>query len=173
MNKCFVFLLALVLSGSTVFSQETKKDGIQWMSFTEAIAMGKKEPKKIFIDVYTHWCGWCKKMEASTFQDSAIVAYMNKNFYSVKLDAETKDSIPFGDKVFTYNQAYKANDLAVALLGGNMGYPNFVFLDETFNMLTNVSGFQTVEQLKPTLVYFSDDIYKKMSPEEYQKQQTH
>ena len=39
-------------------SQET----IKWMSIEEAVEANKVEPKLIFVDVYTNWCGWCKKM---------------------------------------------------------------------------------------------------------------
>ena len=33
-------------------------------------------PRKYFIDVYTDWCGWCKKMDKDTFQNPEVAAYM-------------------------------------------------------------------------------------------------
>jgi len=40
------------------------------MTIEEAYALTTTEesPKKIFIDVYTDWCGWCKRMDKATFQ---------------------------------------------------------------------------------------------------------
>ena len=70
-------------------------DKIKWMDFEEAVAMNQKKPKKIFIDMYTDWCGWCKKMDASTFVNPVIVKYMNDNFYAVKFNAERKDAVNF------------------------------------------------------------------------------
>ena len=33
---------------------------IDWMTMDQALAAQKLEPKKIFMDVYTDWCGPCK-----------------------------------------------------------------------------------------------------------------
>jgi len=84
-------LLSLFLSiGFSIglFAQEQK---IEWLSFEQAvqrIAEDGDNEKKIFIDVYTDWCGWCKKMDKETFNDPEVRAYMIKNFYMVKFNAE-------------------------------------------------------------------------------------
>jgi thioredoxin-related protein len=143
---------------------------IQWMSFEEAVAKSKLEPKKMFIDVYTHWCGWCKKMDASTFKDPAIVKYMNDKYYAVKLDAETHDTIHFFDKTFIYKAENKTNEIAISLLNGQMSYPSFVFLDEKFNMLSPLAGYQQADQLMRVLVYFGDNIYSVKKWDDYAKE---
>ena len=87
-----------------------KEDGknVKWMTFDEAIeataqaqAAGKK-PKKIFIDIYTDWCGWCKKMDSETFEYPPISAYLNAHFYPVKFNAEQKEMIQFAGKDFKF-----------------------------------------------------------------------
>ncbi|HTB31563.1 MAG TPA: DUF255 domain-containing protein, partial [Bacteroidia bacterium] len=45
---------------------------IHWVNFDEAVKLNEKHPRKILIDVYTQWCGWCKKMDASTYTDPDI-----------------------------------------------------------------------------------------------------
>ena len=30
---------------------------VKWMTWEEAAAANDKQPKKIFVDVYTNWCG--------------------------------------------------------------------------------------------------------------------
>ena len=45
-----LFLLAF-------YSVNTQAQQIEWMSLAEAIEAQKIAPKKIFMDVYTDWCG--------------------------------------------------------------------------------------------------------------------
>ena len=60
---------------------------VKWLSFEEAQKLAAKTPKKIFVDVYTDWCGWCKKMDKNTLSDPGIKDYLNKKYYAVKLNA--------------------------------------------------------------------------------------
>src|SRR6185437_9293273 len=104
-------------------------DGIHWItSMDELQAKMQKEPKKVYIDIYTGWCGWCKKMDASTFTNPSLIKYMNRNFYAVKFDAERKDAFTFQGKEYHYEAQYKANTFAVELLKGQMGYPTGVIM---------------------------------------------
>lgn len=172
MKKILPILLFSAVILSTSCSAQTEKSsasGIQWMSFEQAVALNDKAPRKIFIDVYTGWCGWCKKMDMSTFKDSSVVNYINQHYYAVKLDAETRDTIRFRDKVFVYKPDFKANELAVSLLNGKMGYPSFVVMDEQYGILTPLSGYQTVPELVPVLTYFGTNTYKTTKWEDYQK----
>ena len=142
---------------------------IKWMNFEDAVALGEKQPKKLFIDVYTDWCGWCKKMDATTFMNDEVADYINKNYYAVKLNAETKDTIVFRGTKFVYKPEFKSNELAVSLLNRQMGYPTYVFLDEQFAMLTPAPGYMQPEGIMPMLKFYAEDIYKTQSFDEYQK----
>ena len=168
----FLFLM-IAATGVYACNAQTSPDksgpSIQWVSFENAVELNKTQPKKIFIDVYTNWCGWCKRMDATTFKDSAVIEYMNQHFYAVKLDAERKDTVMFDDKAFVFKPEYKAHELAISLLNGQMGYPSFVFLDEKLTLLSPLSGYQTVEQLMPAMKYFGANIYKNKSWEDYAK----
>lgn len=129
--------------------------GIQWMGFEEAVRKSESDKKKVFIDVYTDWCGWCKRMDATTFKNDTVTDFMNQNYHAVKLNAESRDTIRFRDQVFVFRPEYKANEIALSLLNGKMGYPSFVVLDENFSMLKVIAGYQTPEQLLPVLQYFA------------------
>ena len=150
----FLFLLY----GSTMLGQE-----VQWMSWQEAaqLATTEENPKKIFIDVYTDWCGWCKKMDKDTFQNAEVAAYMTENFYMVKLDGEGKDPINFKGKTFKFVKSGRRgyHEFALALLQGRLSYPTVVFLDENLNMLSPVPGYQKPEPFLNIARYFGDDIY--------------
>lgn len=138
------------------------KNSIKWYRFEEAYKLNKKKPKKIFIDVFTEWCGWCKKMDAVTFTNPVIIDYMNKHFYCVKLDAEQKDTIIIdGTKLVNPNPGDKrsTHQLAVDLLRGKMSYPSYVFLNEKSQVLSVVPGFQQPVDFEPVLHYFGEDAY--------------
>ncbi|MFT5735752.1 MAG: thioredoxin-related protein [Maribacter sp.] len=156
-NICLPGILALFTIGS--FAQE-----VQWVSFSEAIELAATDenPKKVFIDVYTDWCGWCKKMDKDTFQNAAVAQYMGDNFYMVKMDGEGKDPIDFKGKTYTFIASGRKgyHELAASLMQGKLSYPTTIFLDEEMNMLSPVPGYQKPEPFLNIARYFGDDIYK-------------
>jgi thioredoxin-related protein len=133
--KPVIFILALILS-NVLMAQDQK---IKWYSFEEAVALNKENPKKLFIDLYTDWCGWCKRMDQTTFKNAEIVKFMNDNYYPVKFNAETTDTLTFKGQVYTNPFPMKkrsTHKLAVAMLGQRISYPSYAFLDGGSNMIT-------------------------------------
>jgi thioredoxin-related protein len=181
MKRIYTFLLVLVLaSGIMAFTNVSalddskkgktpKAESIKWMTIKEAEASIKKEPRKIFIDVYTDWCGWCKKMDKDTFSDPEIAAYVNKHYYAVKLDAEGKEPITVKGHTYTFKPEYKSHELALALLNGQMSYPTTVYLDEKMNMLSPVPGYLDKATFTKIIRYFGDNHHKNMTWQEYEK----
>jgi thioredoxin-related protein len=78
---------------------------VKWLSMEQAYKASKAVDKPLFIDVYTSWCGWCKRMDQTTFKDPAVVSYLNANFHPVKFDAETKDTIQFLERTYINSQS--------------------------------------------------------------------
>lgn len=164
----FSFSLMAISSCDAQTGTEQKETPVKWMTFEEAVAKSEKAPKKMFIDVYTSWCGWCKKMDASTFADPEVAKYLNENFYPVKLDAETRDTIRFREKMFRYIPEYKTNEIAISLLGGKMGYPSYVFLDESFALMGGaVQGYQQSNDMMAYLTYYASGLYGKQDFEAF------
>ena len=166
-NVLFVAFVGL-FSLTTINAQEAK---INWMSWEEAVEANKKEPKKVFIDVYTDWCGWCKKMDKSTFVDDSVIEAINKDFYAVKFNAEQKSAINFNGSEFKFvNQGRRGvHQLAYALLDGRMGYPAFVFLDESFSRIMISPGYKQAPQILKELQFSSSEAYKETSWEDFSK----
>lgn len=147
-----------------------KDESITWFSFADGVAQSTKTKKKIFIDVYTDWCGWCKKMDASTFVNSEVVKYMNDNFVAIKLDAEQKEEITFNGYTFKHMPGGRSgvHELAHSLLSGNMGYPAFVFLDQDFKRIRISPGYKEAPQMIKELKYAKEELYKSINYELYQ-----
>ena len=165
MIRKITFYLLLLFSAS-ITAQE-----INWISFEEAISESQKEgnTKKIFIDVYTDWCGWCKKMDKDTFQNPEVATYMQENFLMVKFNAEGKEPIEFDGRTFEYVPSGRRgyHQLALALLKGRLSYPTVVFLDEEMKMLSPVPGYQKVDPFMQIARYFGENIYKEQDWKSY------
>ena len=156
------FLLSARLFAQPAPAEGNEKASIHWYSIEEALALNAKEPRKIFVDIYTTWCGWCKRMDATTFNEAEAIAYMNKHYYAVKLNAETNKEITLGNQKYVNpNPEGKrsSHQLAVALLDGKMSYPSYVFLNEKNEKLTVVKGYLKLEDFMPVLTYFGSNAY--------------
>lgn len=160
-------LIVGVLCTTLALAQEK----IQWMSIEDAyeLTLTEENPKKIFIDVYTDWCGWCKRMDKATFQNEEVATYMNEHYYNVKFDAEQKQSVEILGNTFKFvpqgNRGY--HELAAALLNGKMSYPTVVFLNRKFEMLSPVPGYQESLAFMNIAKYFGDNIYLETSWQDY------
>lgn len=160
-------LLFLVLLGSiSVSAQE-----IKWMSMNEALEAQKKQPKKIFVDAYTTWCGPCKLLDKNTFGNKDVAEYINKHYYPVKFNAEGDEVIKYKDKVYEnpdYDPERKGRNSVhhFALAMGVNAYPTMVFFDEKGDFLSPVKGYLTPEKLEIFLKIFATNDYKKVKTEE-------
>ena len=178
MKRIVLFIAGLVLLAPVIMALKktppppppAESAEIHWItSIDELQAKMQAHPKKVYMDIYTGWCGWCKKMDASTFSNPNVIKYMNANFYAVKFDAERQDVIHFQGKEYKYEPQYKANTFAVELMKGQMGYPTGIVMMENFQNPTPLSGYLTVPQLETVLTFFGDNACKHQAWDAYQK----
>jgi len=165
--KRFVFGgLWIVAAFSMMATKPVPVEGtVKWMSFEEAVEKSKTEKRKIFIDVYTDWCGWCKVMDKNTFSEPNIAKILNEEFYPVKFDAEQRENVVFKGTTFKFvpsgNKGY--HQLAAALLNNKLSYPTVVFLDEEFAMIQPLAGYQKPEDFHKIIQYIGEDHYKTLT----------
>jgi thioredoxin-related protein len=181
MKKIFIFAicLAFATSGFSQLLQQRQSliQPIQWFSFEDALLLNAERAayglptKKIFIDVYTDWCGFCKRMDVTTFSHPVIADMLNTYWIPVKLNAERTDTITINDQKFVNENPCGRNcphQLAIVLLNGTMGYPSIVLIDETGRPIQTLPGYKTAPQLEMLLVYFSSNAYRTVEWEEFQ-----
>lgn len=166
------FLLFLViLTVATGFKSDKKRpaEGIQWLSMEEAYAKIQQEPRKVLIDVYTDWCGWCKVMDRETFKNKAVVEYINRKYYAVKFNAEQTKAITLGDQKFEFQAegSRGIHQLALALTNNQPSYPTTVFLDDKFNMIQPLPGYMKPKEFHQVITFIGEDYHKKEAFEDY------
>ena len=155
-KKIFGIVLSLLAFAYVAFvfnanADETVK--IKWLTIEEAQELSKKEPKKIFVDVFAVWCGPCKKMDQVTFRDPKVVEYVNKNYYAVKLDAESARKITYKGKKMT------ETELAMAVFQVQ-AYPTIVFLENDFSNHVSAIGYQPADKFESMLKEFQEGKVK-------------
>ena len=168
MKKSITLFLFLMFS-TIAFNQQVK---IKWYSIEEAEKLIKDNPRPVFIDAYTDWCIWCKRLDQDTFSNPVIAEILNTKFYPVKFDAEGKREITFqGNKYINDGKSGATHQLALALLPvqGGIGYPTTVFLNEKGQLITRVQGYHTPKDLEVYLSFFADKAYEKQKWEDFQK----
>jgi len=167
MKKISGLILIITLSIAAHSCSFAQTAEIKWMTLPEAEAAMKKKPKKIFVDIYTGWCGWCKRLDATTYQDQEVVKYINENFYSVKLDAEMKEPVTYQGKEYNFDASRKMNLVASQFMGASSGYPTLTYLDENFRVLTVNPGYVEAPMFMKTLKYYGDNYYLNMDVSKY------
>jgi thioredoxin-related protein len=114
----FVFGLSwsiVSLSGECGEAAQVQAEGangrLNWQTSLAAAAnQAAQEHKYVLADVYTDWCGWCKKLDKDVFPNSAVVNYLQKDFVCVKVNAEDPREGAMVAK------AYKVNGFPCALV---------------------------------------------------------
>ncbi|HNG88861.1 MAG TPA: DUF255 domain-containing protein [Saprospiraceae bacterium] len=171
-NLLFSGLLLAFLCGMSAFSMP--KTGappaeLKWYTWEQAQELQKTAPRPIFVDVYTDWCGWCKRMDKTTFADSAVVAYMSAHYYPVKFDAEQKADLVFAGQTFKFQAqgARGVHEFAVALLDGKMGYPSYVYFTPKNERIMVSPGYKEAADLMKELRFAKEEKYKTTTWEKY------
>lgn len=147
MKKIFLILL-IVLSSSVLISKEP-----QWKKFNEGMKQAKISGKKILVDVYTDWCGWCKKMDANTYADKNVSDYLAKNYIIIKLNAEANETISYAGQTMSPAEFSRG-------MGVN-GYPATLFLKSNGDAITLLPGYAEADRFIHVLSFIAEDHYEK------------
>ena len=156
-----LILIAVVVSVFGAGAEEIVPAGVapglatkkfSWSGFQDALARAAESDKLIFVDVYTDWCGWCKKLDQQVYSRDDIRSYLSEKFVPVKLNAEDKStSVRIAGQELTYAQ------LAAAY--GVRSYPTTLFLFSDGKLLYALRGYHPPERFLKALRYFGEGTY--------------
>ncbi len=166
-----MFACSLLFVNTNVSAQNKGiEQGIQWISIEEAEAKQKVAPRKIFMDVYTDWCGWCKVMDKKTFSNPKAIQFMNDNYYCVKLNAETLKTINYKGKKYETEPGVSVNPLVLEWMNNKLSYPTSLFFDENFKLIQPLPGYLELKTFEEIVRFLAKDAYTQMPFDDYKKQ---
>jgi len=160
-------VFALVGIGLVVFfsskkgreENDSSTEKIQWHSYNEGITLAKAQNKKLLIDVYTDWCGWCKKMDSDVYANENIRRIVTSDFIAVKLNAESSRNVTVGTD--------QLDEASLARAMGVTGYPTTVFLESGAGPITKISGYMEAKEFATVLRFIGEDHYKNTTFEQF------
>jgi thioredoxin-related protein len=169
-----ILIISIITISSLVsLLAQTPETKIKWYTLKEALELEKQQPRKIIIDIYTDWCGWCKRMDAETFNHPVIAEYLSKNFYPVKFNAESTEPVEFnGQKFINPGGGRSVHEFAAALFKTQkleIGYPCIAYLNENMQLLIAVPGYWEAKRIEPLLSYIVEEKFKLQPFDDYQK----
>lgn len=103
----------------------------KYVTFDEAIALGKQQGKPVFVDVMAFWCVWCYRMDYYTYPDAEVAALLTDKYVPVKIIQEQ-------DLGNDYDKLMKEKIEA-------RGIPAMGIFDAQGNLVHKISGWKKPE----------------------------
>ena len=153
--KLLLYIFLLISYGNAFTQTE-----INWLNFEQLEVKLKEEPKPILIYFYADWCAYCKKMDRHAFKDQKVIELLAKDFYAVKMNAETKDTLVFdgarfiNDEVETHRSP--THQLAKLLASRNdqaFSLPALILLNKDFKVIDRKFSYLTSDRMLELLKY--------------------
>lgn len=136
---------------------------IEWLKYDQALRKAKAENKHILVNFTTTWCGWCKKMKATTYQDQQVLELMQKSFVAAVVDGDAYDLIDLPDG--------KITEKGLTLQFGVRGYPTTWFLEPDGTRIAPAPGYIDATAMSYILNYVGSNLNESMEFHEYVSQQ--
>src|SRR4051812_28241867 len=95
---------ALLLGAQALPAMAETAGSVKWKPFEKGLKDAAAAKKYSFVDVYTDWCGYCKQLEATTLKAKPVLAELDKNFVSIRFNAESEDVVTWKGKKMTMRE---------------------------------------------------------------------
>jgi uncharacterized protein YyaL (SSP411 family) len=165
-RRKYIFLFVLLAVGLCGFGLPVGRESITWMTIEQAEGKLQQQQKPILIDLYTTWCGWCKQMDHRTYSNKKVAQYLSDKFYTVKIDAETKSTITWQGRTYSFNPQYRCNEFAVYLSHGQLEFPTTVIIAPG-EAPQAIPGYMEPKDLEMLVKYFGEGAYKTSGFDDY------
>jgi thioredoxin-related protein len=119
-----------------------------WKSWDQGLAEAQQSGRPVLVDVYTDWCGWCKRMDRDVYAKPEMIDYLGQHWVVVRLNAEA--DIPIHYRGETTTEAAVANTFGVS------SYPTTVMLKPSGERIVNVPGYLPAGDFKTVLRFVAE-----------------
>ncbi len=137
-------------------------NAIKWYYYDEGLKLANESGRPMFVNFTTSWCGYCKKMNRTTFKETEVIKALNAEYISIKVNCESNRELDVDGYKITERNLAKAEY-------GVRGYPTYWLLKSDATRIAPLSGYQEANRLNDILFYVKDKLYDKMKYEEYLK----
>ena len=155
-------LISILLALGLFAPVPASAEAVAWRGWNDGLAAASGSGKPVIVDVYTDWCGWCKRMDRDVYARAEVSSYLNQHFVMVRLNAESNERV-----------TYEGRSMAARSLAGGFqvtGYPTTIFLRPTGEHLVNVPGYLPLEKFMKLVRFIGDGhMDKGESWEEYSR----
>ncbi|MFL9483709.1 thioredoxin family protein [Chitinophagaceae bacterium LWZ2-11] len=146
---CTLFICVFLFAS---FHPPKKKNDL-WQQWNEILQLNAKEKKPILIDVYTTWCYYCKRMDATVYKNDSVSAYLKEKFYRFKLNAESKDTLEWNGKKYGFDKRYKVHEFMKDITQAIV-FPSTVIIPPDGQPFS-IGGQVDLKEMETLLKYFT------------------
>jgi thioredoxin-related protein len=158
----FIFVSILVVFSTLVTLAQSDISSLQWHEWENGVREAHASGKFLLVDVYTTWCGWCKKMDHSVYVHPRVQELLASRFVPVKLNAESETVVANGADHYTERECAK-------LLNVN-SFPTTLAFDSKFQLVARLNGYRDADTFVRFLYFVSGKQYERYSFDQYLKQ---
>lgn len=121
---------------------------LAWRAWDPGLEEARVSGRPVLVNVYTDWCGWCRRMKADVYSRAEIRRYLDSHFVTVTLNAEGADPARYEGR------SYTSRSLAARF--GVKSYPTTIFLRPDGAHLVNVPGYVESADFMKVLRFIGD-----------------
>jgi thioredoxin-related protein len=165
-HKGFAACVMLVAAAGALMAPESEAQGkaaspVEWRTINEALSQAPESGRLILLDVYTDWCGWCKRMDRDTYTDSTVAALIAERFIAAKMNPEEEGTVNY--------LGQQASQSAFGHALGVDGYPATVFFNAKGERIAVVPGYLPAKDFALLLRFIAEEKYKSMTWDDWVK----
>jgi thiol-disulfide isomerase/thioredoxin len=123
---------------------------VSWSDFEAGLEQARVERKPMLVTFVTNWCGYCQKMDRTTWKNRSVLERMDE-VVPVRIDAEER-ARPNG-----YSGVELASRFQVH------GFPTLLLIDVDGSVVARVSGYLAPRELLGWIEDSFDEIGRKSS----------
>jgi thioredoxin-related protein len=146
-------------------------DAVKWKQPQEVFDGNFAEQKKKLVFMHTDWCNSCRVMERAVFSDSSLKVIREK-FVMVDFNPENQKPLFWNNKLYQKlpEDKFPFHPLTLEFTRGNFILPSIAILDEQGAMIDHIPFYISPEMLGQIMTFYGEDIYKKKSWADWQKE---